>query len=306
VHIPVLAHETIDFLQCQPDECYVDCTVGGGAHAEAILKASGRTGKLIGFDWDDEAIAAAGERLAPFGERVELRRGSYAQLLQVSADELKESVAGILFDLGVSADQVERGDRGISYRVDGPLDMRMDRRRRETAETLIARSSWQELAMILRRYGEEPHARAIARGIVQANRRRPISSTAMLARVIQEHVPQRMRKKSLARAFMAFRIAINDELNELRQGLSAALPLLRVGGRLVVISYHSLEDRIVKETFRQWGAGCTCPPGLPRCICGGHSQFSILTRKPVRASREEVHENPRARSAKLRAGERVE
>lgn len=306
MHIPVLAREALSFLQCRPGELHIDCTVNDAGHAEAMLDASGETGRLIGFDWDDEAIAAARERLAPFGDRVELHHTSFVQGLRSLLPDSRDSVAGVLFDIGVSAAQVERGERGMSYRLSGPLDMRMDRRRAKTARTLIDQSSWQDLARILRRYGEEPRASTIARRVVQTHQRRPIESTSELASIVTESVPPPYRKKALSRTFQALRVAVNDELQELEQGLGAVFPLLRVGGRVVVIAYHSLEDRIVKEQFRRWAAGCTCPPGLPQCVCGGRSHFRVLTRKPVRPSSEETRSNPRARSAKLRAGERLE
>ena len=305
MHTPVLAREVIRFLRCRQGDITIDCTVDGGGHAEAILRACGESGRLIGFDWDDEAIAAARERLAPFGDRVELHHDSFVQGLQALAPNFANLVAGILFDIGVSAAQIERGERGMSYRHEGPLDMRMDRRSTKTARTLIDNSSWQDLARIIRRYGEEPRARTIARRIALAHQRRPIESTAELARIIEQSVPRPFRNKALARTFQAIRIAVNDELEEFELGLRAAFPLLRIGGRLVVISYHSLEDRIAKETFRRWAVGCTCPPGLPQCICGGQSRFKILTPRPARPTSGETMSNPRARSAKLRAGERL-
>ncbi len=302
VHIPVLLQETLTFLQVRPGGTYIDATVGGGGHAEAILSASAPDGRLLGLDLDPDALEVARERLTPFGERAVLRQGSFAQLAALAADFAP--VDGILFDLGLSSLQLADPARGFSFSYSGPLDMRFDPDAGgPTAADLVNGLSVEELAQILYQYGEERQARRIAEAIVAA---RPLETTEQLAEVVVAAVGRRRgRIHPATRTFQALRIAVNDELSVLQVALPQAVDLLRPGGRLVVISFHSLEDRIVKRFLRQESKDCICPPEAPVCTCEHRARLRVLTRKPVRPDPEEVARNPRARSARLRAAERL-
>jgi 16S rRNA (cytosine1402-N4)-methyltransferase len=300
--------EVLGLLAPRPGGTYLDGTVGGGGHARLILEASSPDGRLIGLDRDPVALLAAAARLAPFGERVVLRRGSFANLDEHLAALGLARVDGILLDLGVSSYQLESPERGFSFRDDGPLDMRMDPAYHLTAAGLLASADSEELKRIFRDYGEERWAGRIAREIVRARNAAPLETTRQLAELVCRvvpggHVPQRIHPAT--RVFQALRIAVNDELGALHVGLTMALRHLRPGGRLVVISFHSLEDRLVKQGFRAAASSCDCPPRLPVCICGRKAQVKILTSRGVRPAEAETIANPRARSAVLRAVERL-
>lgn len=307
-HQPVLLREAIEFLRPGGEGVYVDCTLGGGGHSEAILQAAGASARLIGLDRDPQAIEAATRRLAPFGGRVQIVQANFAHLEAV-LDRLEvEYVDGVLLDLGVSSHQLDEEERGFRYQSDAPLDMRMGPDAPRTAAELLAEAEVDEIARILRDYGEERFAERIARFIDAERRKRPIQTTGQLVEIVKAAIPARARRSGphpAKRTFQALRIAVNDELGSLAQVLDAATNRLRPGGRLVVISFHSLEDRIVKRHFVNEARGCTCPPEWAVCQCRGVAKLKILTRKPVLPEEAEVKANPRARSAKLRAAERV-
>ncbi len=304
-HVPVLLREVLHWLLTEPGGIYVDGTVGGGGHAEAILQRLNAEGRLIGLDVDPEALEFAGKRLEPFGPRVLLRRANFRDLGQVLQELGIDAVDGILLDLGVSSHQIGTGYRGFSFMQKGPLDMRMNPDQKLGAYQVVNQYSEAQLLRIFREYGEERRAAAVARAIIRARERGPIDSTVRLAEIVAGAVPQGHRNKTLARIFQAVRIEVNAELTNLKLGLEAALEHLRPGGRMVVISYHSLEDRMVKQFFRRSEKRCVCPPELPQCICGEPGNLRILTRRPVRPEAEEIQENPRARSARLRAAEKI-
>ena len=295
-HLPILVREVLEYLDCQPNRIYVDGTVGSGGHARAILTRSSPAGKLIGLDWDEEAIQRAQKNLAPFGRRVELIKRNYKDLSSVLENLSIGAVDGILLDLGVSTEQLEDGERGFSFLRDGPLDMRMNRELRVTARDLLQRLSAVEMSRIFWLYGEERWANRIAKAVVRWRHITPLRTTGELVDVIKKSLPSRSRRIHPAtRAFQALRIAVNEELQNLQDFLDRCKDLLNPGGRLVIISFHSLEDRAVKNHFRQWGKGEE----------GNPPAFSILTPKPVAPSPGEVFSNPKARSAKLRAVEKI-
>lgn len=302
VHVPVLLQPVLAFLQVQPGSTTVDGTVGGGGHAEAILQSSAPRGRLLGLDRDPAALATAGERLARFGERVTLRHGSFAHLDTVAGDFAP--VSGILLDLGLSSLQLADPDRGFSFRDEGPLDMRFDPAAGgATAADLVNGLSVKELTSLLYDYGEERQAARIATAIAAA---RPLNTTTQLADIVAQAVGRRRgRIHPATRTFQALRIATNDELGALKAGLLKALDLIEPGGRLVVISFHSLEDRIVKHFMRREARDCVCAPDSPVCTCGHRARLRVVTRRPVRPDSHEVSANPRARSARLRAAERI-
>jgi 16S rRNA (cytosine1402-N4)-methyltransferase len=296
-----MMEEVMSCLKCEPHQTYVDATLGGGGHAAEILKRTSPDGVLFGIEWDEDAIAQARQALAPFGERAKIVRGNYAALPSILRESKLESVDGILLDLGLSSIQLEQGERGFSFQKEGPLDMRMDRRAELTAADLVNGLSAEEIEKILFEYGEERWARRIARSIVDQRQDRPILTTQELRRIVRRAVPQRFRSRSIdpaTRTFQALRIRVNQELENLKTILDAGWGLLAEGGRMCVISFHSLEDRLVKEAFR-------------RLVKKGPGEFSgeggirILTKKPLRPSEKEQKENPRSRSAKLRCAERI-
>jgi 16S rRNA (cytosine1402-N4)-methyltransferase len=307
-HRPVLLEEAVAFLNCRPGGIYVDGTVGGGGHARAVLERTSPDGLLVGIDRDEEALREASRSLAPFGSRVILVKGTYADLRAVLSARAIGSVQGVLLDLGVSSHQLDTPERGFSFSLEGPLDMRMDRSSGAAARDLVQRAGETELARIFRDFGEERFARRIARAIVEQRRREPIGTTVALAALIARVVPggagEGQRIHPATRVFQALRIAVNRELEELERGLEEGIEALIPGGRLVVISFHSLEDRRVKENFRSWERTCTCPPGIPVCTCRAEARAKVLTKKPVRPGIPEAEANPRARSARLRAAER--
>jgi 16S rRNA (cytosine1402-N4)-methyltransferase len=307
-HVPVLLEETLEGLNPNPGHVIADCTVGGGGHALEIIRKILPGGYYIGLDKDPAAITAAGEKLKDYAGSFSLIRSSYTRLPEILQELGMEPVDGVLFDLGVSSHQLDIPERGFSYMADAPLDMRMDPEGDLTAQRIVNEYSQEELTRILRVYGEERWASRIAAYIVQERSRQKISHTEQLVTVIKKAVPAAARRAGphpAKRTFQALRIAVNNELTELEETLQKVIPHLRKGGRICVISFHSLEDRIVKQTFLEFAKGCTCPPEIPICVCGKEAQLRIITRRPVEADREELEQNPRARSAKLRIAEKL-
>lgn len=303
-HDPVLVEETIELLRPRSDGVYLDGTLGGGGHAEAILRASAPSGRVIGIDRDPAALAFAERRLAGYRNRFEAIEANFAEVAK-HPELADRRFDGAVLDLGVSSAQIDELARGFSYRQDAPLDMRMGPRG-EPARDLLARAELSDLVRILRDYGEERHARSIARAIVREREREPIETTGRLREIVESAVPASAHPlKSVARTFQALRIEINDELRFLRVGLEAISERLVDGARFVVIAYHSLEDRIVKRFFRELETDCVCPPDLPVCGCDAERRAKLVVRRPIRPSDEEIACNPRARSARLRAVERT-
>lgn len=306
-HVPVLLEEVLQFLEVRPGALYVDCTLGGGGHARAIMERSDGRARLIGIDRDPQAILAARQVLEPFGENVRIVQGNFKDLATLLDDVAAGQVDGILADLGVSSHQLDTAERGFSYHNE-PLDMRMGPDAPHTAAELLEQLEEDELVHILRTYGEERWADRIAKAIVRRRAQRPIQTATDLAEIVKHAIPAAARRSGphpARRSFQALRIAVNDELEALRRFLSVAVERLAPGGRIVVISFHSLEDRIVKQAFLNEARGCICPPELPVCACHRTPRLHILTRKPVVATKDEIEANPRARSAKLRAAMRV-
>lgn len=296
----------MEFLRPAPGGRYVDGTLGGGGHSEAILTASGPDGQVLGLDRDDEAIGAAVERLRPFGTRLIARQASFADARVILAEIGWRAVDGIILDLGVSSWQIDVPERGFSFRLGGRLDMRMDRRQSLDACRLVNTATVEELTRIFCTYGEEPQARRIAERIAAERRLRSIESTDELARIVEGAKGGRRRDHHPAtQVFQALRIAVNQELDQLENFLEDGFDLLRPNGRMVIISFHSLEDRLVKNSFRKWSRACLCPPRALVCQCGWNQKVKLLTKKPLVPGDAETATNPRARSAKLRAVERV-
>ena len=309
-HLPVLADEVVSMLAPVPGSLQIDATVGGGGHTERILAATDPDGRLLGLDADGAAIARVRDRLEPrYGSRLRLRQANFRELASVAPEEGFDPADGCLFDLGLSSFQLADQARGFSFRAEGPLDMRFDTSRGIPASELLETLDAQELTALFRRYGEEPFAGRIARAIVEARRTAPIRTAEELAAIVERvapgRAPGRRRVHPATRIFQALRIAVNEELAALEQGLAAALDLLRPGGRLVVLSYHSLEDRIVKRFFQAERRGCTCPPEAPVCICGRSPRLRLVIPKGIVPAAAEIAANPRARSARLRAAERI-
>lgn len=303
-HVSVLLREAIEFLRPGPGGRYVDGTLGGGGHSEAILAASDPDGQVLGLDRDDQAITVARARLQRFGSRVILRQASFSEVREVLGAIGWSDVDGIILDLGVSSWQIDAPERGFSFRLGGRLDMRMDRRQSLDAHHLVNTASVAELTRIFREYGEEPQARRIAEKIIAARKQRTIEGTEELARLVERVKGGRRRDHHPAtQVFQALRIAVNRELDQLEQFLSGGFELLRPGGRMVIISFHSLEDRLVKNAFRRWSRACLCPPRALVCRCGWSQKVKVLTKRPVAPGDAETAANPRARSAKLRAVE---
>ena len=310
LHRPVLLTELLGALAVRPDGTYVDANLGGGGHAEAVLEASGTRGLLLGIDADGGAIEMSRVRLARFGNRLSTFHGSSSHLARAITDAGFSEVDGVYFDLGLSSDQLVDRERGFGIRAGGLLDLRFDTRSGESAAELIAQASAAELEQIFRDYGEEPHAAKIARAIVATRVSAPITTAEELAALVEQSVPKRYGPPSrihpATRVFQALRIAVNDELTALSTALAAAIAALRVGGRIVVLTYHSLEDRIVKQAFAAAARDCNCPPRVPVCTCANQATLRLITKHPITASEEEIAANPRSRSAKLRAAERLE
>lgn len=307
LHIPVLLNECIEGLNIKPDGIYLDGTLGRGGHSEKIAERLD-TGRLIGIDRDPVAIREAGDRLSHFGEKITLVKSNFRELGSVLDSLGIEGVDGMLFDLGVSSPQLDDASRGFSYMADAPLDMRMDPTSGITAGDVVNGWSQEELTRILFEYGEERYSRAIASAIVRRRGERPIETTLELSDVIRSAMPAaalREKQHPAKRTFQALRIAVNDELGALNEMLGTAMDRLNPGGRLCVISFHSLEDRIVKNAIRMRENGCTCPPELPVCVCGFKKTIKTISRKPIVPSEEELRLNPRSRSARLRVAEKL-
>ena len=304
-HKPVLFEETIDSLAIRPEGIYIDGTMGGGGHSEAILKRL-TTGTLLSIDQDPDAIKAAGERLEKYPQSVRVR-GNFAQMGEIAKAQGIDAVDGVLMDIGVSSYQLDTPERGFSYHHDAPLDMRMSQEG-PSARDLVNDLEERQLADIIFRYGEDRSARRIAQGICQAREKAPIETTAQLAEIIKESVPAAVRRAEghpARKTFQALRIAVNGELDRLEEGLAAGFQLLKPGGRLAVITFHSLEDRIVKQQMQEWCQGCICPKDFPVCVCGRKPQGKLVYKKGLAPSPKEVEENPRARSARLRVIEKL-
>lgn len=309
IHETVLLHETVQALQPRAGGRYIDCTLGGAGHSRLLLEQSDPTGRLLALDQDEQALMHARVRLAPFLKRVEFARENFRRLGSVAAQYGFLGADGIVFDLGVSSPQFDEAGRGFSYRFDAPLDMRMDTREHVTAEALVNELPEEELANIFFRFGEEKFSRRIAKRITVERLHGPIRTTGQLADLIKEAIPAAARRTGphpARRVFQALRIAVNDELGALHEALEAALEVVAPGGRIAVITFHSLEDRIVKQAFQEWAKGCICPPDFPVCQCHRVPQVRVITRKPIVPSETEISENPRARSAKLRVVEKAE
>ena len=306
-HVSVLLEECIDGLNIKPDGIYVDGTLGGAGHSSQIA-ARLTTGRLIGIDRDPVALAAAGKRLEPYKDRVTLVHSNFCEMAQVLSDLGIPAVDGILMDLGVSSPQLDDGDRGFSYMVDAPLDMRMNNEDALTAEIVVNTWSQEELKRILYTYGEERYAPQIAAAICRRREQNPIKTTLELVDIIRSAMPPaalREKQHPAKRSFQAIRIAVNDELGSVEKAMEVSIPLLNPGGRLAIITFHSLEDRIVKTAMADAAKGCTCPPQFPVCVCGKKPKVKLISRKPIVSGSEELEANPRARSAKLRVCEKL-
>ncbi len=306
-HVSVLLEECLEGLAIKPDGIYIDGTLGGAGHSSRIVSRL-TTGKLIGIDRDPVALQAAEERLKPYKDRVTLVHSNFSEMAQVVKNLGLSGVDGILLDLGVSSPQLDDGERGFSYMADAPLDMRMDSQDALSAYTVVNSWSQEELKRILFDYGEERYAPRIATAICRRREEAPIRTTLELVDIIRSAMPaQALREKQhpAKRSFQAIRIAVNDELGSVEKAMQKAIPLLNPGGRLAVITFHSLEDRIVKNAMTEASKGCTCPPSFPVCICGKKPLVKLISRKPIVASDEELEANPRSRSAKLRVCEKL-
>ena len=307
VHKSVLLKETIDGLKIKPDGIYVDGTLGGGGHAYEVCRRHGEKGSIIGIDQDEAAIEAASVRLKDFGEKVTIIRSNYCDMKSKLHELGIDKVDGIVLDLGVSSYQLDTADRGFSYREDAPLDMRMDRRQKMTARDIVNDYSEMDLYRVIRDYGEDKFAKNIAKHIVAARGINPIETTGQLTEIIRASIPMKYQKKSghpAKRTFQAIRIELNRELDVLKNSLDDMIEILNPGGRLCIITFHSLEDRIVKSAFKKNENPCTCPPDFPVCVCGKVSKGCVVTRKPILPSEEELEYNSRSKSAKLRIFER--
>ena len=307
-HKSVLLFETIDNLNIKPDGIYVDGTLGGGGHSFQILKQLGDGGRLIGIDQDEDALKAAGERLAIFEDKVTTVRSNYCHMKQVLHDLGIEKVSGIVLDLGVSSYQLDEPERGFTYREDVPLDMRMDRRNPKTAKNIVNEYSEMDLFRIIRDYGEDKFAKNIAKHIVAAREKKEIETTGELIEIIKAAIPAKVRATGghpAKKTFQAIRIELNEELEVLQNSLDEMIDLLEDGGRICIITFHSLEDRIVKTIYKTNENPCTCPSHFPVCVCGKKSKGKVITRKPIVPSDEELEYNSRAKSSKLRVFERI-
>ncbi len=306
-HYSVMPEQCLEGLRVRPDGIYVDMTLGGGGHSQMIASRL-TTGKLIGIDRDEDAIKAASERLQPYGEKVVLVKDNYKNIVSILSDLSIGSVDGILCDLGVSSYQLDEAARGFSYRMDAPLDMRMDRQQILTAADIVNTYSAQQLAEIIFKYGEERYARKIAAKIVSTRKKTPIESTLQLASLISSVFPPKERygeKHPAKRTFQALRIEVNEELKDLDRAFEDAISLLKPGGRIAVMTFQSLEDRIVKNLFRRLSQGCICDKNIPVCICNNREVIKLINRKPILADEKELEENSRSKPAKLRIGEKL-
>lgn len=306
-HTSVLLEETIENLNIRPDGVYADGTLGGAGHASEVCKRLSATGRFFGIDQDEAAIRAAGERLACFGDRVTIIRSNYRDMVRQLQQRGVCGVDGIVLDLGVSSYQLDEADRGFTYRFDAPLDMRMDQRQDKTAGDIVNTYSESELYRVIRDYGEDQFARNIAKHICMARQKEPIRTTGELVEIIKQSIPAKIRMKGghpAKKTFQALRIELNQELTVLEESLDDMIGFLNDGGRICIITFHSLEDRIVKSIFRKNENPCICPPNFPVCVCGRKSQGKVITRKPILPGAEEMEHNPRSKSAKLRVFEK--
>lgn len=307
-HYSVLLEESIEALDIKPDGIYVDGTAGGGGHSYAIASRLGKNGRLIAIDQDADAIEAAGKRLSEFADRVTLVRNNFSNLSDVCSELGIDHIDGFLIDAGVSSFQLDCAERGFAYSSDAPLDMRMDTRNSLTAKQVVNEYSEQELKRILFEYGEEKFSPAIASAIVRERSKAPIETTVQLSGIIKNAIPSFAREGGhhpAKRSFQAIRIEVNAELDVIEPAIRAAEKLMRRGGRIAVITFHSLEDRIVKQTYASLASGCTCPRNFPVCVCGKKPSVKIINKKPILPSAKELDENPRSRSAKLRVAEKI-
>lgn len=307
-HRTVLLDRTIEYLKVVPGGVYVDCTLGGGGHSLEILKRLGERGRLIGIDRDQNAIKAAGERLASFSDKAVLVHGNFKDIRRIVHGIGITAVDGVVMDLGVSSHQLDQRERGFSYMQDAPLDMRMDRQQSLTAMEVVNTYSEADIARVISGYGEERWARRIAAFIVREREKAPIKTTGQLVDIIKAAIPASARRKGphpAKRTFQALRIEVNDELGILERAVKDGVDLLKRGGRICVITFHSLEDRKIKNIFRELENPCTCPPKAPACVCGKKPVIRAVTRKPVVPDKEEIQQNPRARSAGLRVAEKL-
>lgn len=300
-HKPVLLEETIDALNIKPDGIYVDGTAGGGGHSSEILKRLSPNGRLISIDQDPDAIEAVTERLKDYKNSI-ICKGNFSDVVSIVNSLGIESIDGIMLDIGVSSRQLDTPERGFSFHYDAPLDMRMSQSG-ASAYDLVNQLSYEQLVKIISRYGEERFAKQITRAIIREREKQPIATTLQLAEIIKAAVPAAKRREGhpARQTFQALRIAVNGELDRLEEGLQGGFELLKPGGRMAVITFHSLEDRIVKRAMAKWCTGCTCPKDFPVCVCGKKPKAELALRKPAEASEKELSENPRARSARLRA-----
>lgn len=311
VHYSVMLKETVDGLDIKPDGIYVDCTLGGAGHSEEILRrlcSMGGSGKLISIDRDPEAIAAATERLSKYGDRSIIVKGNFSELPSILDRLGIERIDGVTADLGVSSRQLDEASRGFSYMHDAPLDMRMSKGEGMSAYDVVNTYSEKELRSIITDYGEEKFASRIASFIVEAREKKPVETTFELTEIIKNAIPAKFRKDGphpAKRTFQAIRIEVNNELSVIDELIKGAFPYLESGGRVSIITFHSLEDRIVKHTYLSFVETCTCPPDFPQCVCGKKALAKIITRKPILPSEQELLENPRSRSAKLRILEKI-
>lgn len=301
-HKPVLLDKVIEYLIIEKSGTYFDGTVGGGGHSKEILKNLNSNGKLIGIDVDSDAIEIAENNLKLYKDNITLKMGNYADILEILKDKKAD---GILLDLGISSFQIDNPKRGFSYLTDCDLDMRMANNLGNKASDIISNYSKSELTEIFKKYGEERRSKIISSSIVKSRMKDKIKTSYELRKIIEKSIPNKNKIKTISRIFQSLRIEVNKELDNLENFLKTFTKTLKIGGRIVIISYHSLEDKLAKRYFKQFSKGCICPPNIPLCICGGEKLLKILTKKPVRPSRDEIKTNPRARSAKLRAAERI-
>lgn len=307
-HTTVLLNEAVDGLKIKANGRYVDCTLGGAGHSLLIATELNENGRLYSFDQDEQALTAAQEKLDKFSDKVELIKSNFIHIKRELANRGVSNVDGILFDLGVSSPQLDEEERGFSYRYDSPLDMRMNREQDLTAEIIVNTWNEERLVNIIFQYGEEKFSRRIARKIIEYRANKRIETTGELVDIIKDAIPAPARRTGphpAKRTFQAIRIAVNDELNVFESALEDAIELLKPGGRVAVITFHSLEDKICKNIFTKLAQGCVCPPDFPICSCGNIPKLKIITRKPIIPSDEELEGNPRARSAKLRIAEKL-
>ena len=295
----------IEYLITDKSGIYIDATLGGGGHSERILEELNEGGRLLGIDRDEDSLKISQKRLRRFGKKVSFFQQSYSQIPELLKNLNLDKIDGILFDLGFSSYQLDDPERGFSYSSKGPLDMRFDQNESKKAEEVVNKYPVEKLSQIFKEYGEERFSKRIAQAIVQNRRVKRIKTTQALKDIVKSILKTRYDLKTLSRIFQALRIEVNQELSELKKGLESGIEALGLSGRICAISYHSLEDRLVKNKFYELSKGCNCPPDFPVCVCGGKKTLQVLTRKPVIPEKEEIRENPRARSAKLRAAEKI-